>query len=884
MHGGNSNAFTCEEHTNYFFDVSPEHLEGALDRFAQFFIKPLFNESGAQREMRAVDSEHRKNVNDDHWRLNQLDKHLSSPKHPYSKFYTGTLETLNKEGIRDILIQFHEKYYSANLMKLVVFGRDSLDTLQKWIEEKFSAVSNAELPLPHFDGLPWDLANHKPRLVKVRTLKEMLALNISWLISDQREHYKTKPEAYLTHLLGHEGKGSLYQALKRRGWVSALSASTDEDSRGYSFAQLTVDLSPLGFTEYKQVVKMVFQYIGLLRKWGPQISIWDDTRLLADIGYRYQEKGDPSNYTYTKAMQMQKYQNDPRLILAGPYIMETYEADCIKNLIEELGLDNFTLTLSSKESFDSDDLKLIQREPWYGTEYVVQEISAKDMQEYQNFFVNELTDELYLPEANPFIPHRFDTFPSSDQHIHTPRQLLASDDLDVWYKADDTFEQPKSSIFIFFRTNKMNSNVSEAERAELFHDLMMHCMLLYDASLARLRYEINVCEEGIEIFVFGFSDKLSTLLLAILEFASKPSFTAVDFDVIKDKRIRRLQNFPQEKPTWHAPYAVRSMLAKSFFESAERLEAVKQLELSDIISGAGFWQELLNSSHMEMFIHGSMSEELALVLANSILKLTGKTTHLSTTDSNYRVYPQAFDYSSVDGKSIILVPEPLDNPNSAIEISFPTTLTNSILLRTLNSLFMNIMQEPFFNILRTQEQLGYIVFHGARFVGNLVCLRFIIQSAKDPLFLDARIESFLREFVPDYLENMTEEEYNKHRKALAHDLTKKRKHLLAESREIWSYIREGAFEFEAPWIDAELLTKEETGKDALNNFFQTFIHPDGPKRVKLAAHIWSQQTNSSPLSEYSNISDSKVFTNRQSLLNEANPKVFPSAFNSQRQL
>lgn len=31
-HAGSANAFTSGEHTNYYFDVSHEHLEGALDR------------------------------------------------------------------------------------------------------------------------------------------------------------------------------------------------------------------------------------------------------------------------------------------------------------------------------------------------------------------------------------------------------------------------------------------------------------------------------------------------------------------------------------------------------------------------------------------------------------------------------------------------------------------------------------------------------------------------------------------------------------------------------------------------------------------------------------------------------------------------------------
>ena len=35
-HSGHSNAYTAAEHTNYYFQVGSDYLEGALDRFAQF--------------------------------------------------------------------------------------------------------------------------------------------------------------------------------------------------------------------------------------------------------------------------------------------------------------------------------------------------------------------------------------------------------------------------------------------------------------------------------------------------------------------------------------------------------------------------------------------------------------------------------------------------------------------------------------------------------------------------------------------------------------------------------------------------------------------------------------------------------------------------------
>jgi insulysin len=55
-HSGYSNAYTAADSTNYYFEVGPEFLEGALDRFAQFFIAPLFDPSCTDREIRAVDS------------------------------------------------------------------------------------------------------------------------------------------------------------------------------------------------------------------------------------------------------------------------------------------------------------------------------------------------------------------------------------------------------------------------------------------------------------------------------------------------------------------------------------------------------------------------------------------------------------------------------------------------------------------------------------------------------------------------------------------------------------------------------------------------------------------------------------------------------------
>ena len=94
-------------------------------------------------------------------RLYQLERSLSNPEYPYNSFSIGNLESLREEptakglDVRNAFMNFHETHYSANLMKLVVMGRESLDQLQEWVVEKFSAVKNKNVDPPNFEGKPY---------------------------------------------------------------------------------------------------------------------------------------------------------------------------------------------------------------------------------------------------------------------------------------------------------------------------------------------------------------------------------------------------------------------------------------------------------------------------------------------------------------------------------------------------------------------------------------------------------------------------------------------------------------------------------------------------------------------------------------------------------
>uniref|UniRef100_A0A1A9ZSH2 Peptidase M16 N-terminal domain-containing protein n=1 Tax=Glossina pallidipes TaxID=7398 RepID=A0A1A9ZSH2_GLOPL len=123
--GGSSNASTYPLMTKYHFLVAPDKLEGALDRFTQFFIAPLFTPSATERESNAVNSEHEKNLSNNVWRIKQIQRHLAKCGHAYKKFGSGNKITLydipksKNIDVRKELLSFHKKWYSANIMSLI---------------------------------------------------------------------------------------------------------------------------------------------------------------------------------------------------------------------------------------------------------------------------------------------------------------------------------------------------------------------------------------------------------------------------------------------------------------------------------------------------------------------------------------------------------------------------------------------------------------------------------------------------------------------------------------------------------------------------------------------------------------------------------------------
>ena len=88
------------------------------------------------------------------------------------------------------------------------------------------------------------------RLHVVPAVKQGHHLTLTFQLPSLFHAYKAKPEDYVSHLIGHEGKGSLLSALKAKGWASAISAGVNESGYERNSAvfvfEITVTLTEAG--------------------------------------------------------------------------------------------------------------------------------------------------------------------------------------------------------------------------------------------------------------------------------------------------------------------------------------------------------------------------------------------------------------------------------------------------------------------------------------------------------------------------------------------------------------------------------------------------------------------------------------------------------------
>ncbi|KAI1157274.1 peptidase M16 inactive domain-containing protein [Nemania serpens] len=852
---GSSNAVTGTTSTNYHFDISAKPsndeapsetnlspLYGGLDRFAQFFIEPLFLPSTLDRELRAVDSENKKNLQSDPRRLHQLEKSLSNPNHPYCHFPTGNLEVLKTApeargvDVRQKFIDFYKKHYSANRMKLCVLGRESLDVLEGWVAALFSGIPNKDLPPNRWeDEVPFDEDNLAMQCF-AKPVMEFRQLNLVFPFQNEEDLYESQPSRYVSHLIGHEGPGSIMAYLKSRGWANSLSAGAYDICPGTPGTfDCQVSLTKEGLKNYKEVVKVFFQYISLLRRTPPQEWIFKEQKQMADVNFRFMQKTPESHFTRKTASVMQK-PLPRKWLLSGESRLRKFDPEMIEKGIHLLRPNNMMMTIVSRGCPGGWDKK----ETWYGTEYKSEKIPKEFLVELSTASdtpPEKRLSALHMPHENQFIPTNLEVKKEKVEKPATAPRIIRNDHIArSWWKKDDTFWVPKASLNARMRNPIIYASVKNLVIAKLFTDLVRDALeeYSYDAELAGLQYNINLDSRGLLVKVSGYNDKLAVLLKQVLITMHDLVVEDNRFDVIKERLTREYKNCELQEPFKQVGDYISWLTSEHGHIVGQLSAELPAITAEDVRS---FHRQLISQSYIEAYAHGNLYEEDALKLTDMIVS-TLKPRVLPKEEWPIilsLVFPPGSNYLF---KKTLKDPA---NVNHCLEYYLYIGDRGDRAVRAKTQLLDQIIDEPAFNQLRTKEQLGYIVHSGLESSATTYGFQFTIQSEKTSEYLESRIDLFLHAQATA-LQEMTEATFGDHKRSVVVRLLEKPKNLDEETGRHWAQISNEYYDFEAAQHDAarvEKLTKAE-----MVDFYKTSIDPASPTRAKLVVQLVAQGVSS----------------------------------------
>uniref|UniRef100_UPI0005CAB675 insulin-degrading enzyme-like n=1 Tax=Fragaria vesca subsp. vesca TaxID=101020 RepID=UPI0005CAB675 len=740
----------------------------------------------------------------------------------------------NGINLQERILKLYRDYYHGGLMKLVVIGGESLNVLEHWVLELFGDVKKGPQVKLEFktEGPIWKAG----KLYRLEAVDDVHILHLAWILPCLQEHYLKKPEGYLCHLLGHEGRGSLYSYLKARGWVTSLDAGvskSDCSSVAYIFC-MVIYLTDSGLEKIFEIIGFVYQYIELLRQMSPQEWIFRELHDIGNMEFIFAEEQDHDDYASGLAENLLCYATEH--VIYGDYVNESWDKELIEYVLGFFWPENMRIDVISKSLFKSEDF---QCEPWFGSHYTEEDISPYLRDLWKN--PQETNVSLHLPEKNDFIPRDFSIRSDGlciDTAMTYPRCILDQPLMKFWYKLDSTFKLPHVNTYFRINLKGAYDNVKSCVLTSLYLDLLTDELneILYEASVASLQTSFSLSQDKLQLLVYGFHDKLPALLSKILE--TVKSFLPTDdrFEVFKEDMGRAYANTNMD--AWsYSTYLRDQVLLQSFYTVDEQLHVLNGLSVSDLIS---FIPEIFSQLYIEGLLHGNLSEEEAITLAKSF-------------QQNFAVPPLPTElvYRNhcicLPPNANLIIDTTVKNKsetNSVLQLYFQieqAMRSESIRLKLLVDLFHEIVQEPFFDQLRTKEQLGYVVLCGWTHTCKVFGFYFSVQSSKyNPVHLQSRLENFIVG-LEELLKGLDDDSFENYKGGLMAKLFEKDASLTCETYRLWTQILGKWYTFEYSKMAAEQLISIQ--KEDVTNFYKTYLHQSSPKCRRLTTRVWGCNTD-----------------------------------------
>jgi len=838
QHDGSNNAYTEQEKTVFYNEIGNAGFDEGMDRFAQFFIAPLFKGDLVARELNAVNSEHEKNKPDAGRRMWEVLRGTASPDSVLSRFYTGTTESLHHGDNTTIaaLRKYHDENYCAPRMSLVMVSNQTTSAQLEMARRHFSAVPRGTCgPRRDFGkeraavAKPVFGQGHIGQFVRMGT-DSTPSLWMMFPLPPTLSFYKEAPLQYLEYALAYAGPQSLRSVLKNKGLVTGMGLQADETTAA-TLLFVMFDLTPEGAKDegVQQITERTFAELRMLaaEQSGSDVpSVYESLKKMNQVNFDYLEAPDSvMDAVSGLAAGVSNYPIQD-VLTASNGVIDKVDVNMVRGLLNAVADPrNVTLALAAPGFNASQANKF---EQYYNIHFSQTPIPAAWTEKWAAASADGLRTApalRYVPSATAVRNASAGDHPKMSTHAG----------VELWWQGKGGFALPKVQLRLKLALPKkaapsfVSQEAATEEALRKLHAELTQQVLEEAAEDMRncgMDFSVKAAASGYVIEASGYDEHISAMLSEALGGLLSPAFTA-------DQFARSLRQVTDElsDTTRSAPYElaieVISALTTDGVSSREdtlaALGRVDEKQLRDYLK-----RVQAGGLRAQLLVVGNVDEAGARDLADKVADgvKAAPSQAVGLLQARRLAAPSMLAASEARHPRVLVVnrtvevrmknPVP-DDANHAIVNSYQYGVTD-VSERVRLMLLGKMIENPVYDELRTKKQLGYIVFGFITEQVSVLELRVLVQGNKEvPDAMDADIETVIKDFGAK-LHNLSQPEFLKWKGAVRSALYHKDQNMGQEADRYWAQIANDGHCFNRKELALQYLDTLHSAADVVKTF------------------------------------------------------------------
>ena len=759
--GGKTNAYTAQQQTTYLFSIDSKQLSPALDRLSSAIKQPLFDQTMVQKEINAVNSEWLTHRQSDQFVQQRVAANTGNLSHPRVQLGVGNLTTLNKDesALLTELNTFHNNYYSANLMKLVLVGNQTPEQLAKLAKQYFANIENKGIERP-INLVNAYQEKHLGKHIFVKSKVKVPTLVIEFAMPNNTADWSLQANAYLQKLLSSQEDGALLPVLTEKGLIQFGNVSFAPNvwgNSGSAFIQFV--LTEQGLKEQEVILASTFKYLSKVTQQGITKAHFEELKGLLNI--QFEDFRAPPALNLAMMLASSIYDIPAKHLIDYRYQAKAFDATAIRSLAALFTPEKARIYhINPNEKIDTE---LVYADGGYR----VTDISSQELSDWQQ---QSLTVSLAKAQA---LEQEDITEFALDGDYSVPRKIYSESGMQVFYSQSTHHKGREGVLNVAINSPEPPKSAEHLVNASLLNIIFIkENQKVLQRAQQRNGIMISPAPNGAGNMVFrlfGRSNKQFKLANKLTEQFKQLEMSEDEFKTALTLYKNSLESLGEVKLADQLAFYAMGLTRRApyLFSLASIKKALNNVTLSSV---KAMHSKILANNFVDIYAHGNFAPEKLIEFA--------KQTRSSLGESNMTPWYMVSSFVVKQGSAVVKKVNVKQDGVGLIDTYIYPHKSNKVLAQL--HLLNKLSSTPLFKELRTNQQVGYVVKSFEENIHDYPALSVMIVSDNTNLQqLKDRIEAFQIGFYRSLM-NVDEQIFNQLIESVVEELTKKPENIFVE--------------------------------------------------------------------------------------------------------